>query len=557
MNARPTVAVLLVVSMMLPVSCGGSDGGPLPQPSVSTTNAEDVDALVMAIGLEHEAMATLLLVFSQGGTKPLFDPTIDWSDPQVVADAYDSLHAVADKLRAHRPALEAALSSLEGKAAWAAAMGAGSGAAHARYALSLSGFFPSVFGWADGAKKSERDNIVAVLEKGGPGLQTQIHAFAQELRDEGRLGNLGADLGDSPDAFLTKLKAGELDDLALHNLNKDAANENPDYDAMASQVKGRPVDMLVKEGAAGVVAGGDSYWDLAKKTVAGGLGVAGAAFTKGTEMVEGVVGSIVRAEQALTAPLDLMASDAINALKDRAQAFIEDRTGLDEETAQALVSGLSDDFTGLVRQATASAEVSTGLASPESLLSDGWGSLQVGNAADLTGTMVTWLDDTASEVKMLLSPGPTPEAAAIVVPGGIEATVMGLAEGVAVTPPQEGVSAPAGQSTPVQLPEPVDGAEPAGDDTASGDDAWSTDSSAPDADGPDVPGNDAPVPAACAGIACERDGQCFCGGGDAAMCCCDQGTPYLVDCNGGCAWYGVCMFEGRVDTGDAYCLCLD
>lgn len=554
-SSRVLHPVLVALVLGSVVACGGSDGGPsLPDPSTSTTNAEDLDALVTAIGLEQEAMGTLLLVFSQNGTRPLFDLSIDWSDAKTVGEATDELHRVAAALSAHRPALEAALTSLAGKQAHASFAGSGAGdSERQRYALSVSDFFPSIFGWADEAKAKERENIVAVLEKGGPALQAQIHGLAQELRDEGRLGDLGADLGASPDEFLAKLKSGGLDALALHNLNKDAANENPDYDAAAAEVKGRPVDMLVKQGAEGLAAGGDTYWDLAKKTVAGGLGVAGAAFTKGTELVETAVGYVTAAEQAVTAPLDLLADEAIGEVQARFQAFIEDKTGLDGDTAEALVAGLSEDLSGLMANASASEQVTAGGAAPESLLAEGWGAVQLTNTTDVTGALVTWVDEATQSMKLLVSPGVPAEGASIVVPGGIEATVVGLGEGTAMTPP-ESAAVVQGQTVQVELP-PLAGGEEPGDDLATGADA--DDWGGHDLGGADTATQtDTPESQVCPGT-CDSKDDCFCGGTDALMCCCDGLRFYEVDCNGGCQWYGVCMFEGRVDVGDAYCMCLE
>lgn len=474
------VGMLLIASL---VSCDSSSGGPGtgdPVPGAAS-NADDLSVLVTAVGLENEALAELLAIFSNDGTKALFAPDLDWSDATAL-DAYDRLDALAAKLREHKPALEAALASLEAKQQ--AAFAKGSGAGRARYALSLSSFFPSIFGWADGAPKAERENIVKVLEHGGDATKAEVYTLATELLEQGRLGDPGVDLGGSPEAFYQKLKSGALDgQISMHNLNKDAGtNADGNYGAIAGEAGARPGDVAASQGAKGLVAGGNSYWDLAKRTVGAGFAgvsaAASAAFEKGTALAEGALEKIEQAEAFVTAPIDFVKGEIAGALQERVTEFLGEKTGLDGGTAATLVEGLGEDLQGWMQQTATSKEVANG-AAPEAVYGTGigWGGLSLENAEDLTGALVTWLDEATGTVKALVSPGPFEAGEAIVMPATSGATVVGLGDGQDETPAVEGVEVTPDQSTALPLPD-LAGAEPQPEPDTAGPDTTPPDAGA-------------------------------------------------------------------------------
>jgi hypothetical protein len=537
---RPALTLWTCVVLGLAVgSCdGGGETGSGPVPGAAS-NADDLSALVTAVGLENEALAELLSIFSADGTTALFSPDLDWSDA-TAGDAYDRIDAVATRLREHRPALEAALASLEAKQQAAFAAGAGGG--RARYALSLSSFFPSIFGWADGQPKAERQNIVKVLEHGGDAAKAELYGLATELLAEGRLGDPGVDLGSSPAAFFDKLQSGALDDqISMHNLNKDAANELATYGTDAKAVGGRPGDVAASQGASGLVAGGSSYFDLAKRTLGAGFAgvsaAASAAFEKGTALAEAAVEKVQQAEALVTAPIDFVKGEIASALQERVVGFVTDKTGLGEEDAATLVEGLGEDLQGFVQQAAASKEVSEG-AEPASLVGAGlgWGGLELSNTDELTGALVTWLDEASGTVKALVSPGPFDPGAVIVLPAEGPATVVGLGEGQAQTAAVEGVTVQAEQTVPVALPD-LPAATPE-----------------PDASGPDTAGTDTGISGVFIGCLDQGDAGttygCIAYQGDALD---PESTAFADNATMQCLNAGYRLYAGMATDGDADC----
>ena len=137
------------------------------------------------------------------------------------------------------------------------------------------------------------------------------------------------DLGKTEQEFFAKLSSGELDGkISMHNLHKDAISNLPaSYGDTAANVKARPVDMVVKQGADGLAKGGTTYVDMFKDTVTGGLGKAGKFFEYSFTGAKNIVGSLMGKEKQASDGVELTGGSAAGTITIPGGGFCLQKTG--------------------------------------------------------------------------------------------------------------------------------------------------------------------------------------------------------------------------------------
>lgn len=210
--------------------------------------------LVLFSTVEHDIYADLLLIFSENGTKPLFDPSASLGEDNtsLMETNYNRIVRAGALHGGLNSCFEATMEFLErdvvfdGRMRRGQPMGGILGSAY--------NFFVNFMG---GNTDRAGDRIKNIIEKGGVNVKSEVYETAKDTWPN-------SDLGDSPEGFMEKLENGELND-KLHFLHSTLCND-PDtvYSEIAIDNNERPVDVVVKEGVEGIKSGTDFYVDSAK-----------------------------------------------------------------------------------------------------------------------------------------------------------------------------------------------------------------------------------------------------------------------------------------------------
>ncbi len=249
MKRSPAVPCALVLLFHFAFGCGASGSGdPMDFTTIDDGN-EAIGAIVQHASAQDEAYATLLEVFSQRFTLPLFDPAVELD-----GEAYDDIvavqEAIVDSHDAYLRALEYIADSQDTSVAGALALETG-GVRIVKIGLikSMKGFF---WDWAYGNQKRSRDRILAASD--GTSAQTR-----QEMYDTAHA-KFGDKVGASADDMFTKLRNGELDRQAPQ-LHSNFATAVLDYGLECVDKKLTPTRVAAEEGAEGVKRGVDVVVD--------------------------------------------------------------------------------------------------------------------------------------------------------------------------------------------------------------------------------------------------------------------------------------------------------
>jgi len=514
-----TLAILITTVFI--VTCSNSDSPVDPRdmereytltPGETNSNEVDMMVLVDMAAYEYWAYANLLGMFSEDGNKQLFHESVDLGEqysPEIF-ELYDRMYLVADTLRAFKPRLEIALASIQSKQ---------QAVADARLQTrKLSDWFPPIFGWADKQPTETRNTIVGVMTT-DPGTITEVYDLAKELNASGRLGDdKNVDLGATEQEFFAKLSSGALDGkISMHNLHKDAVSSLPaSYGDTASNIKARPVDMVVKQGADGLAKGGTTYVDLFKDTVTGGLGKAGDFFDYSFTGAKNIVGALMGKEKKASDGVELTGGSAAGAVTARAADFASKKLAIPEVLGQQATKGVGKNLQDFTRNVKGASIKSSGGDPVSTAYDEDWdmGSISFSGIPDISGALISWYDSASGYVKTMLSPGAFGSGDELLLPAGIVASILGFGPGMALSPEVEGVTVPTEGTTAVTVPDPVDPDNPAPDgdtDTETGCDEYE--------------------------FAC-NDGSCI----PAAFVCDDEN-----DCPGGEDEYG-CAVDGDMDN---------
>lgn len=203
--------------------------------------------LTLIASVEHDIFADLLLIFSENGTKALFDPTasLGEDDPALLETNYDRVARAGALYHELSGCFESTMTFLENNETESTQRG---------IVKSTYDFFVDFMG---GNGDRAGDRIKTIIEQGGDTVQSEVYETAKDLWPD-------ADLGDSPEEFMGKLDDGELNDKA-HFLHSTLCNDpETNYSEIAVDTNERPMDVVVEEGVKGIKSGTDFYVDSTK-----------------------------------------------------------------------------------------------------------------------------------------------------------------------------------------------------------------------------------------------------------------------------------------------------
>ena len=240
---------LVMSLLMIGYGCGGSGGNTNGQENSSppdgdiANNREAAEALMGMADAEMYAYASLLEMFSDGGTKPLFDSSVDLTD----AD-YETLMDLSDRIEAAVPAYEAAGVFLTQHSTPNSRVRYVQG--HPRLPQGVIGAIGDFVSWMRGATGERRRNdILQIAAQLSEAERQQMYQSAQDSLP-------GQDIGGNANEFFEKLTNGDLDHSAARLHNDYVHNiDIPAYGNKAQDLSARPIDIAAREGAKGVEAG--------------------------------------------------------------------------------------------------------------------------------------------------------------------------------------------------------------------------------------------------------------------------------------------------------------
>jgi len=223
---------------------------------------------IVISNVEAEVYADLLNYFTDNGTKPLFDPTLDLgeTDKTLAEMNYDSMIIRSgDVYAALQPCLDASFTYLQKEPS-----------STVRSYTQTRGLFKAAgdfFSWMGGTRTHTRDQILTIMKNDAQAKQ--------EVYDEAKILWQNKDFGANPDEFMKKLQTGEFDN-EVNYLHK-SLSDNPDttYFMIVQEKNLGFMNKTLDEGKEGIKKGVDLYVESAKVIADGGLGIEGGGFSKG------------------------------------------------------------------------------------------------------------------------------------------------------------------------------------------------------------------------------------------------------------------------------------
>ncbi|MCC6747816.1 MAG: hypothetical protein IT371_09175 [Deltaproteobacteria bacterium] len=457
--APATLGLVLVAA-----GCSSNSTSSTPPPAGARENTADLAALEQAADLQMEAYAGLLQLFTENGAKPLLDPSLDLGE-KGSAKYEQSAARVLELLEQAASAYwlaDRALASLGAKLPAEAKADFGD---RIPFFNSLKGLF---WDTTRGAAKEARDNVLAIVEKGGDNVATEVYDATKNLQAAGRLDlttsrqtdQPSVSLGATKEEFFSKLKAGELDGkISMLNLHKDLTQDaSTEYGAIAAQEKRRPsLDNAYKTGASAVAAG----VDLLKETVGN---VVHASVEKAAQAVE----VVVKAEEKAKDAISWLKTQAEQKVIGRVRDFFAKKA---PETPPAEVEQTGKDLAKAVRtfaQHTGSA----GQADPTAKAfgeGSGTGAVELKPQGKVSGTILVSKDTARQAGHLRVRNGEVPAGKKVLVPSGEEVRAVSLGEGKAVAASPKPVAVSENQAAPLELPPP---AAPTTPPPPTGDGVW-------------------------------------------------------------------------------------
>ncbi|MCG3138195.1 MAG: hypothetical protein HJJLKODD_02056 [Phycisphaerae bacterium] len=342
MKRTSFISRLVIVMVMIGSNgCGGTGSDNITGPdSDIANNQEAAEALVAMANAEMDGYARLLDMFSAGGTKPLFDSSIELSD-----EDYETLIEVRDRIEAVLPAYEAAgvfvvqRTTANSRVAYVGG--------RPRLPQGVVGAVTDFVNWIRGATgERRREDILQIAATLSEADRQQMYQSAQESLP-------GVDLGADTNEFFTRLTSGDLDSHAAR-LHSDFAHDSniPAYIEATQEQGRRPIDIASREGAKGLETGAQVLVEGSKAIICAQY----PQFCDGYDKAEEVIDKLNEIGED---PLG-SAGDAIqDGLKERAQEWLQDKLK-DEFGVEIDFDELADqyeEFSGLVSDVEGVAEL--------------------------------------------------------------------------------------------------------------------------------------------------------------------------------------------------------
>jgi hypothetical protein len=448
------LGVILAVAGALMGSCD-SDAPSTPPVEVHS-NSADLDGLRRSLSVQYEAYAELLSMFSADGQARLFDSSVSLgqADSVELDQSWERLTRVAERLVAAEDDMLQADASISAKSRGATANPGTGGGDYGGVSQPLFGALKNFFfGWADGQRTAQRENIMKVVTAGGANVKQELFQLAQDLRDEGRL-ELGApvDFGADADAFIAKLESGELDrKISMANLAKDAANNGGDYAATVADVGARPsLDTAYEQGVKGVAAG-------TELSLAASTAVLGPAFSKGVDLAKSGIETLDKLEQAATDPVSFLRDEAKSALEDRAKQFLGEKTQLSEAVIDQAVAHVGDSIQDFAQHVAVVQEADAENDPVDAAFDGDWGmgAVELQTTATIEQVLVQRTDPITSRTHLTIGPTNAQQGDVVLVPAGEQVTVIHVGGADEVGAQSEAITVEENTKVVVQVPQPA------------------------------------------------------------------------------------------------------
>ncbi len=398
---------------------------PIPPDSDIASPAEAAEAIVAMGDAQMYAYASLLEMFSDDGTRPLFDMTVELDDSD-----YETITEITQRVVDMADAYEAAsvflLNQSESPAAKLVYVNH-----KPRFPKGFLGAMKDFFiGWARGNGSRRAEDIA--------GIATQVPAHEREAMFQTARDRFGEQVGNNSEEFFANLVNGDLNNISaqMHKDFSDNPIDLPGYVGVGQNAGKRPLDIAAEEGARGLQAG-------AQVVIQGNLVIICSKFPKfctGFDKAEKIIDKLNDIGED---PLGALGDEVKDGIVGRGQEWLGDKTGVSVDLEA--VSDKFETFTGVVKNLGQDSDDDFGVIDTVFSGDDDQDGSEEGTTSDDVEVLVLSGDEDDGNPVVVVVPGDGDgEETDITVPDGdYNVTVIGDEETTEVP----GVNVPPGNST--------------------------------------------------------------------------------------------------------------